>query len=145
MTHWMLVMNRAAGPLVMRFGALKVLIAGLLIGALGLVLFSQLAIETDYSVGLLPGLFILPAGASLVFSASAVLSTANAPLHQAGLAGGVMNTAMERGPTLGLAVLMSIAANRAELINGYAWAFGSAAVFYMLAAVMAYILRKRIQ
>lgn len=144
-TLGLLVMNRAAGPLVMRFGALKVMIAGLLIGALGLVLLSQLTIETDYSTGMLPGLFILPAGASLVFSASAVLSTANVPLHQAGLAGGVMNTAMELGPTLGLAVLMSIAASRAELINGYAWAFGSAAVFYLLAAVMAYIFRRRIQ
>ncbi|WP_455817176.1 MFS transporter [Pseudomonas cerasi] len=144
-TLGLLVMNRAAGPLVMRFGALKVMIAGLLIGALGLVLLAQLTLETDYSAGLLPGLFILPAGASLVFSASAVLSTAHVPLHQAGLAGGVMNTAMELGPTLGLAVLMSIAASRAEVINGYAWAFGSAAVLYLLAAMMAYIVRKHIR
>lgn len=143
-TLGLLVMNRAAGPLVMLFGSLKVMIAGLLIGALGLVLLAQLTLETDYNTGLLPGLLILPAGASLVFSASAVMSTDKVPLHQTGLAGGVMNTAMELGPTLGLAVLMSIAASRADLINGYAWAFGSAAVLYLLAAVIAYIFKKRI-
>ncbi len=143
-TLGLLVMNRAAGPLVMRFGAMKVMIAGLLVGALGLALLAQITLDTDYGVGLLPGLFILPAGASLVFSACAVLSTDNVPLQQAGLAGGVMNTAMELGPTLGLAVLMSIAASRAELINGYAWAFGSAAVFYLMAAVLAYLFGRRI-
>ncbi|MEN4807107.1 MFS transporter [Pantoea agglomerans] len=143
-TFGLLMMNRAAGPLVMRFGAMKVMISGLLIGSLGLTLLSQITLNTDYSLGLLPGLFILPAGASLVFSACAVLSTTNVPLHQAGLAGGVMNTAMELGPTLGLAILMSIAASRLELINGYAWAFGSAAIFYLIAAVLACIFGKRI-
>ncbi|MCM3340721.1 hypothetical protein M3650_19330 [Paenibacillus sp. MER TA 81-3] len=37
-----------------------------------------------------------------------------------------MNTSMELGPTLGLAVLMSVASLQADAVRGYAWAFGTA-------------------
>ncbi|MGS0628375.1 MULTISPECIES: MFS transporter [Photorhabdus] len=142
-TLGLLIINRAAGPLVMRYGAFHITITGLLIGAVGLFLLAMIDDKTTYTVGLLPGLFILPTGASLVFSGSAVLSTANVPLSQAGLAGGVMNTSMELGPTVGLATLMAVAATRVDVINGYAWAFGTAGGAYLLAALGAlFYLRK---
>ena len=51
-----------------------------------------------------------------------------------------MNTAMELGPTFGLAVLMSVAATRADVVDGYVWAFGTASAAYVLAAFMATVL-----
>ncbi|CDG22361.1 putative transmembrane efflux protein [Xenorhabdus poinarii G6] len=143
-TVGLLIMNRVAGALIMRFGALQITIVGLVIGAVGLLLLAQLNEQTHYAFGLLPGLFILPAGASLVFSGSAVLSTANVPLCQAGLAGGVMNTSMELGPTMGLAAFMAVAATQTNVVNGYAWAFGSAAGIYLLTAIGALILMRKI-
>ncbi|WP_171163495.1 MFS transporter [Streptomyces sp. I05A-00742] len=133
----LLAVNYAAGPLVGRFGAGRVTIAGLVTGAAGLALLAGIGPETSYALGLLPGLLLLPAGTSLVFSGSAVLITADVPPHQAGLAGGVMNTAMELGPTVGLAALMSVAAARTDLIDGYAWAFGAAGAVYLIAALAA--------
>ncbi len=136
-TAGLLVMNRVAGILNARYHALTITIIGLLTGAVGLFLLALLNADTGYSSGLLPGLFILPAGASLMFSGSAVLSTASVPLHQAGLAGGVMNTSMELGPTMGLAALMAVAATQADTIAGYGLAFGSAGCIYVVAAIAA--------
>lgn len=72
-----------------------------------------------------------------------MLSTVNVPEHQTGLAGGVMNTAMELGPTVGLAILMSVASIQAEVVRGYASAFGTAGVFFVVAAVITIVLFRR--
>ncbi|MGX9176476.1 hypothetical protein [Mesorhizobium sp. BHbdii] len=66
-----------------------------------------------------------------------MLSTMNVPQYQAGLAAGVMNTAMELGPAVGLAVLMSVAATQNGAVQGYGWAFGAACLFYLAAAATA--------
>ncbi|MCG3460874.1 MFS transporter [Xenorhabdus bovienii] len=129
--------GRMATPLVSRIGAARVTSAGLLIAALGLGLLIGIDRNTTYITGLLPSLVLVAVGISFAFSGSAVLSTTNVPQHQAGLAGGVMNTAMELGPTVGLSALMAVAATRTDIVDGYAWAFGTAAVAYVVAALLA--------
>ncbi|WP_083615872.1 MFS transporter [Pantoea sp. 1.19] len=140
----LLVVNRAAHWLIGRFHALTLTLSGLVIGAVGLFLLGHLTPHSHYGWDLLPGLFILPAGASLVFSGSAVLATAHVPLHRGGLAGGVMNTAMELGPTMGLAALMALAATQTESLAGFTLAFNAAGVVYLLAAAAAALVAKRI-
>ncbi|MFJ4901782.1 MFS transporter [Streptomyces sp. NPDC088727] len=135
--------GRAAGALVGRFGAVRVTTAGLFVGAAGLALLAGIDHDTTFALGLLPGLVLLPAGTSLIFSGTAVLSTADIPPHQAGLAGGAMNTAMELGPTVGLAALMSVAGTRTDTVTGYAWAFSAAAAVYLAAALAALVLNRR--
>lgn len=135
--------SRAAGVLVGRFGAVRVTTAGLLVGAAGLALLAGIDHDTTFALGLLPGLVLLPAGTSLIFSGAAVLSTADVPPHQTGLAGGSMNTAMELGPTVGLAALMSVAATQTDTVTGYAWAFSTAAAVYLAAALAALMLNRR--
>ncbi|MCZ0991891.1 MFS transporter [Streptomyces noursei] len=138
----LIVTNRAAAPLVGRFGAARVTIAGMVIGAVGLGLLAGITAESSYVLGMLPGLVLLPAGTSLIFAGSAVLTTADVPPHQAGLAGGVMNTAMELGPTVGMAALMAVAATQADVVIGYAWAFGTAGVVYLVGALTAMALTR---
>ncbi|MEE1795931.1 MFS transporter [Streptomyces sp. BE308] len=135
--------SRVAGVLVGRFGAAPVTTAGLLTGAAGLALLAGIDPGTTFALGLLPGLVLLPAGASLIFSGAAVLSAADVPAHQTGLAGGTMNTAMELGPTVGLAALMSVAATQTDTVTGYAWAFSTAAAVYLAAALAALALNRR--
>ncbi|MFH8589442.1 MFS transporter [Streptomyces celluloflavus] len=135
--------NRAAAPVVGRFGPLRAMVGGLVVGAAGLALLAGAGRDTSFALVLLPGLILLPVGLSLVFSGSAVLSTSDVPAHQAGLAGGVMNTAMELGPTVGLATLMAVAATQADVIVGYQWAYGAACVAYLLAALAATALIRR--
>ena len=74
---------------------------GLVLSAIGLWLLAGFG--PNYVLDILPGLVILPAGTSLIFAASAVLMTHGVAPARMGLAGGVMNTAMELGPTAGLA------------------------------------------
>jgi MFS family permease len=139
----LLVTGQAASSLIERFGVRIITSAGLLIAAVGLGLFIGIDHDTAYVSGLMPGLVLVAVGISLVFSGSAVLSTIDVPQHQAGLAGGVMNTAMELGPTVGLAALMSVAATQADVIHGYAWAFATAAIAYVIAAVLTFMLTQR--
>ncbi len=147
-TLMLIAANLAAGRLIRGFGARAVAVAGL--AACGAALFLLAGIDTDtgYVTGLLPGMLLLAAGSTLVFSAAAVLAVAGVPPHQSGLAGGAMNTAMEVGPTAGLALLVAVAAARtahmtgasaaAATASGYGWAFGTAgAAFLLLAAVLA--------
>ncbi|MDR0345000.1 MAG: MFS transporter, partial [Nocardiopsaceae bacterium] len=87
-----------AGRLIRRFGARRVLAAGLLTAAAGLLLLSVLAVPY-------PGLLVFPFGAGLAFSASLVITMQGAGTAPAGLAAALVSTAMETGPPLGLATL----------------------------------------
>ena len=133
----LIVTNHLSPALVGRYGAVQITIAGLVVAAFGLGLLAGLASDSSYLVDLMPGTLLVAVGMSLMFSGSAVLSMTNVPLSQAGLAGGVMNTAMELGPTVGLAVLMSVAATQGDVVRGYGWAFGAASLFYIILAVCA--------
>ncbi|MFE3115859.1 MFS transporter [Streptomyces niveus] len=114
----LLVSGRAAGPLIARYGAPLVTAAGLITGGAGLALLAVTgpgAAAVPYAYGLLPGLVLLPAGAAASFAGAAVLATAGVPERRTGLAGGVLNTAMELGPTVLFAVLLSLGGDAVSL------------------------------
>ncbi|MCT2590043.1 MFS transporter [Streptomyces sp. N2-109] len=105
----LLCSSRAAGPLIARRGTVAVTATGLAVGAVGLALLSATGLDPElpYALGLLPGLVLLAAGAAAAFAGAAVLAAADVPPRQTGLAGGVLNTAMELGPTVVLALLLT--------------------------------------
>ncbi|MGW6707345.1 MFS transporter [Streptomyces sp. NPDC054956] len=113
----LLAAGRVAGPLVARYGAPLVSTAGLVTAAAGLALLALTGLTTGipYAYGLLPGLILLPAGAAAAFAGAAVLATDGVEPHQAGLAGGVMNTAMELGPTVVFAAVLSLGSDTISL------------------------------
>ncbi|MFG2910528.1 MFS transporter [Kitasatospora sp. NPDC048286] len=131
----LLLSGRLAGPLTVRYGPPAVTAGGLAVAAAGLGLLAGLAPDSGYALGLLPGLLLLPAGAAAAFAGAAVLATGGVPPERTGLAAGVFNTAMELGPTAGLAALMALAATRPSVVGGYAAAFAAAAVGLALTAV----------
>ncbi|HWV61781.1 MAG TPA: MFS transporter [Sphingopyxis sp.] len=132
-----LLSNGLAARLTMRIGAARVIAAGSATGACGLLLLALLDRETTYLAVLLPAQILLAVGLSLLFSGSAVMATSNVADNEGGLAGGVLNTAMELGPTIGFSALMAIAATQSDAIRGYAWAFGAAGIGYLCLAAMA--------
>lgn len=101
--------GRATGPLVTRYGPRAVTTAGLGTGAAGLALLAATGLEahTPYAHGLLPGLVLVAAGTAASFGGAAVLATEGVPPPQTGLAGGVLNSAMELGPTVLFAALLT--------------------------------------
>jgi len=131
--------NFLTASIVGKLGAKAAGVAGFLIGAAGLAWLAFLDEQTAYLVVLLPAQILLAIGMALIFSAAAVMSTDQVDPEQMGLAGGVMNTAMELGPTVGFAVLMAVAATRANAVEGYAWAFATAAAVYGAAAGLALV------
>ncbi|MFI9161782.1 MFS transporter [Kitasatospora aureofaciens] len=131
----LLLSGRLAGPLTARFGPVPVTAAGLALEGVGLALLAGLDPAGSYPTGLLPGLLLLPAGAAASFAGAAVLATGGVAPERTGLAAGVLNTAMELGPTAGLAALMALAATRPTTVGGYATAFAAAAAGLALTAV----------
>lgn len=109
--------GRAAGPLIGRYGARAVTVWGLCTGAAGLALLACTALDAhiSYAYGLLPGLVLLPAGAAASFGGAAVLASEGLPPQRVGLAGGVLNTAMEFGPTVLFAVLLTLGSDARSL------------------------------
>jgi MFS family permease len=124
-----------AGRLIRRFGTRSILAAGLLLAAGGLLLLSRL--DVPYA-----GLVIFPFGAGLAFSAAMVAAMQDAGEQQSGLAGGLVNTAMETGPPLGLTVLTLIAMDYShQPSTGYPFALRTAAALLLVTALFTMISR----
>ncbi|MBW8794150.1 MAG: MFS transporter [Streptomyces sp.] len=142
----------SVGRLVHRFGARAVLVTGLVLAGLGLAALGRIGTDTPYVGAVLAGLVLFPAGVALVFAGSTVTATTDVPQDQAGLAGAVVNTALEAGPAIGLAVLVTLATGRttdlvhtgasaaSALTSGYGFAFSVAAVAFGAAAVCVLVL-----
>lgn len=142
------------GLLLRRAGSRVVAAVGLLVLGGALLLLGSTHVESPYLGLLLIGLLILPVGASLSFAGATVSAVSDVPDDQAGLIGGVLNAALETGPTIGLAALVAIAGARSaqlttstpavQATTGYAFAFtvgGAAAV--LLAGLTALSIRRR--
>ncbi|MDR0360398.1 MAG: MFS transporter [bacterium] len=132
-----------------RLGPRATTAVGLFVGAGGLALLSQLTLRSPYVGALLIGLLVFAVGVALTFSGATVAALEGVADTQAGVAGGVVNTALETGPTVGLAVLVSLAgAHAAELraggsgaaaatVGGYGFALAVASVAFAGAGALA--------
>lgn len=131
--------------------------AGLLVAAVGLGWLS-LSIGSLHAAlpPLLGGLVMLALGAGLTFSGATVTAMRAVPDHRAGLAGGLVNTAIEIGPPLGITLLLSLAAAHATRLaaaggidpaaattGGYGHALRAAAATFALAGLITLTLRAR--
>jgi EmrB/QacA subfamily drug resistance transporter len=102
---------RYSQPLVMRFGARATLLPGLALGVAGLALFTLSPVHGDYVTHVLPVMVLLGAGAGLAFPALMTLSMSGASPSDAGLASGLVNTTLQVGGALGLAVLATLSSS----------------------------------
>lgn len=102
-----------------RIGPRPLVGVGLLIGAGGLVLLTQLSLGTTYAGGVLPGLLIFGLGLGLVFGPAMNIATYGAAAADAGVASAMVNTTQQIGASIGTALLNTIALNAAAT-----WATG---------------------
>jgi EmrB/QacA subfamily drug resistance transporter len=105
---------RYAERLIMRFGARSTLIPGLVLGVAGLVLLTRAPVDGSYAEHVLPVMLLLGAGAGVSFPALMTLSMSGATPADAGLASGLVNTTLQVGGALGLAVLATLSSTRTE-------------------------------
>lgn len=99
-----------------RFGAYRVLLAGLALIVAGMALLGRAPADGSYLTDVLPPLLLLSAGFAAAMPALTGLAMSGAREEDAGLASGVFNTTQVVGGSLGLAVLSVLAASRTEAL-----------------------------
>ena len=140
---------RYAEPLIMRFGARRTLLPGLVLIALGLGLFATVPVDGSYITDVLPPTLLLGLGVGVCFPALMTLAMSGATREDAGLASGLVNTTAQVGAAIGLAVLATLSASRTDdllaqgdstpvaLTGGYELAFTVAAGLVVAAFIVA--------
>jgi EmrB/QacA subfamily drug resistance transporter len=142
---------RFAERLVVTVGARRTLVLSLLLLAGGLLLFAQVPEDGSYLTNVLPAMLLLGVGAGSGFPAVMTLAMSDSTPQDAGLASGLVNTTMQVGGALGLAVLATLATTRTEdrlaagdatasaLTDGYRLAFLIAALLAVAAVAVALV------
>jgi EmrB/QacA subfamily drug resistance transporter len=105
---------RLTEPLVTRFGAKATMIAGLVLIAAAQLLFARVPVDGSFVTDILPVTLLLGAGAGMAFPSLMTLSMSGATPQDAGLASGLVNTTVQVGGALGLAVLATLSATRSD-------------------------------
>ena len=133
-----------------RVGVRPVAAVGMVLTALGMLLFARMPVHGSYGTDVLPGMLVASLGMGAVFMPLTLVATTGLEDEDQGLASGLFNTSQQIGGALGLAILSTIAAGRthggspAALVHGFHYAFAGAAVFVIGALVlMLALLRKR--
>jgi EmrB/QacA subfamily drug resistance transporter len=141
------VMSNVAQRLVTRFGARRVLVAGLLFMAASEAYLVRLPVHGHYVIDLLPAFVLLGIGMGTSFIAVTIAALAGVPGRDAGIASGLVNTSRQIGGAIGLAAVTTIASSAAgghtlaATTHGYRVAFGTLAVLALVGAVLTTTMR----
>jgi EmrB/QacA subfamily drug resistance transporter len=108
---------RYSEPLIMRFGARRLLFPGLGLVTAGLVFFTRAPVDANYFVDVLPVLVLLGTGIGVCFPALMTIAMSGATRADAGLASGLVNTSAQVGGALGLAVLATLSTSRSDSLE----------------------------
>jgi EmrB/QacA subfamily drug resistance transporter len=103
-----------AEKLIMRFGPRTTLIPGVCMVVVALLLFARTPVDGNYLTDLLPPLLLIGVGVGTSFPAIMTLAMSGATPNDAGLASGFVNTSMQVGGAIGLAVLATLSTERTE-------------------------------
>ncbi len=140
---------RFTARLNMRFGAKATLLPGMAFIGLGMILFALTPVDATYAVDLLPAMIVFGLGAGLAFPSLMTLAMSGATKSDSGLASGLVNTSVQVGGAIGLAVLATLATERtddllsegsstgAALNSGYHLAYLIGAALVLVAFVVA--------
>ena len=136
----------ASARLTARFGARRLLLAGLVMITAALALLTQVPAHAGYAAVLLPLFVLFGIGGGLTLPAVTTLGMSGATDADAGVISGVFNTVQQVGGALGLALLTALAASRTgtgtsaqALTSGYHLAWTAGAVLGGVSIVVAAI------
>ncbi len=133
---------------------------GMLLGMMGMILFTRLPAHADYLGHVLPGLVVTGMGLGLIFAPSTASATAGIEARDAGAASAMVNTSQQIGGSVGTALLNTIAVITtrrvgcvtapghlvchvnvtAATIHGYTVAFWWAAGFFGVGALVSFFM-----
>ena len=102
--------------LIMRFGPRTTLIPGVCLVVVALLLFARTPVDGNYFTDLLPPFLLIGVGVGTSFPAIMTLAMSGATPEDAGLASGLVNTSMQVGGSIGLAVLATLSTERTNAL-----------------------------
>ncbi len=102
--------------LIMRFGPRMTLIPGVIAIGVGLLLFARTPLAANYLTDLLPPMLLIGVGVGTAFPALMTLAMSGATPSDSGLASGLVNTSMQVGGAIGLAVLATLATQHSNAL-----------------------------
>ncbi|HZC28534.1 MAG TPA: MFS transporter [Gaiellaceae bacterium] len=139
--------SAVAQGLTTRFGARRILPAGLLLSAAGLVLYARLPVHGHYFWDVFPAFLLSGIGLALAFVPVQIASLTGVQPAEAGAASGLINTSQQVGGAVGLAAATTIATTftaryvdshaGVTAFTGSALTHGFGIAFYVLAALAA--------
>ncbi len=149
-----------------RIGPKPIVSTGMLLAALGMVLFTRIGVHSGYAGTILPPLLVTGLGMGLMFSTAFNTGTYGVKPQDAGVASAMVNTGQQLGGSIGTSLLNTIFASAAAsyaashlvvnaapaaaqaveanaAIHGYIVAFWWVAGFFLLGAVVCGSLMRR--
>jgi EmrB/QacA subfamily drug resistance transporter len=121
----------------MRFGARATLLPGLALIAAGLVIFALAPLHAGYLSNLRVVMVLIGVGAGLGFPSLMTAAMSGATAQDSGLASGLVNTSMQVGGALGLAVLDTLSTSRLHSMqaSGHSYATSLTSGFHLALAI----------
>lgn len=111
MTAVTMVASPLGGALTQRFGPRLPLTAGMLLTAGGMFGLSRIGVDSSYNA-MWPWFILIGLAFGMVVTAGTDAIVGNAPVHLAGVAGGLQQTAFQTGGVLGTSVLGTVLSSR---------------------------------
>jgi EmrB/QacA subfamily drug resistance transporter len=139
-----------------RTGAKPLVIAGMTLGLIAMLMFTQLTSHGAYVTHVLPGLLLTGVGMGCIFAPAFSTATLGVESHDAGIASAMVNTSQQVGGSVGTALLSTIFASAAASfvsahaktaglasaasIHGYTIAFEWAAALFGVGLLVALLI-----
>jgi MFS family permease len=97
-----------------RFGPEVTLIPAMIFTIGGLLLLARTPVDANYAIDILPPMILFGLGAGLAFPSLMTLAMSGATESDSGLASGLVNTSLQVGGAIGLAVLATVSTERTD-------------------------------
>jgi EmrB/QacA subfamily drug resistance transporter len=136
-----------------RFGPRTLIVAGMLLGAAGMLLLTRLDTHSGYAADILPSLLVMGVGMGMIFAPSMSNATLGVAPADAGVASATVNASQQVGGSIGVALLSTLSASAVTsylsgahaspgllaqaTIHGYTTAYFWAAGIFALGAIVA--------
>ena len=138
-----------SSKLLPRTGSRAIIMAGALIGAVGVFWLAQIPVRGSYIADVLPGLVVMALGLGAIFVGVQTAANAGVPADKAGLAAALGTASGQLGSALGLAIFTAIATSHTQhlltqhatrattLTSGFHHALVACSIFLVAASVIA--------
>ncbi len=142
----------ASARLLATVGPRPLIPAGMVLAALGMILFTRLTVQANYLGNVLPGLVVTGLGLGLIVAPATASATAGVQRADAGAASAFVNAVQQIGGSVGVALLNTIAVtvsvralshasavgrSTSDLVNARATLHGDAVAFWWVAGFFA--------